>query len=253
MVPPDGWMSTSEPLHMVGGGSGTKINLCLGLYASIAVGGALVLRSIRVTAQFRFKSMQGQQIFSHPVHSRCAKDVPDEFLKKQYNIFGKVVNAGISHGADGKLVPVVGLHHQPIYARRAKASSDCLPCMIRGVAIEPDLQSQAKQVIENEVIGKKVKVMLLDTNGEEVGVRLRLKAWGMWRICLGEKLVGLGLGKTMPAPSIPPIYMSALEKQERRAKRKRLGLWREEKRRGMLFWLTDPLKAKISSIFQRKV
>jgi len=213
-----------------------KRAIAYGLYASIAVGGALVLRSIRVTAQFR-----------------CAKDVPDEFLKKQYNIFGKVVNAGISQGADGKLVPVVGLRHQPIYARRAKASSDCLPCVIRGVAIEPDLQSQAKQVIENEMIGKKVKVMLLDTNGEEVGVRLRLKAWGMWRICLGEKLVGLGLGKAMPAPSIPPIYMSALEKQERRAKRKRLGLWKEEKRRGMLFWLTDPLKAKISSIFQRKV
>ena len=251
MVPPDGWMSTSEPLHMVGGGFGTKINLCLGLYASIAVGGALVLRSIRVTAQFRFNAIK-QQFFSYPLLCRCARDIPDEFLKKQYNIFGKVVNAGISQGADGKLVPVVGLRHQPIYARRAKASSDCLPCVIRGVAIEPDLQSQAKQVIEIEVIGKKVKVMLLDTNGEEVGVRLRLKAWGMWRICLGEKLVGLGLGKAMPAPSIPPIYMSALEKQERRAKKKRLGLWKEEKRQGMLFWLTDPIRAKISSIFKRR-
>ena len=164
-----------------------------------------------------------------------------------------MVNAGLSQGADGKLVPVVGLRHQPIYARRALASSASLPCVIRGVAIEPGLQSQAKQVIENEVIGKKVKVMLLDNMEEDVGVRLRLKAWGVWRICLGEKLVGLGLGKTMPAPSIPPLYTSALEKQERRARRKKLGLWKEEKRRGMLSWLTDPVKAKISSMFQRKL
>lgn len=184
---------------------------------------------------------------------RCVKDIPDEFLKNQYSIFGEVINAGLSQGAEGKLVPVIGLRHQPIFAWRAPASSASLPCVIRGVAIEPDLKSQARQAIENEVIGKKVKVMLLDTDGEEVGVRLRLKAWGVWRICLGEKLVGLGLGKTLPAHSLTPVYMSALEKQERRARRKRLGLWKAEKKLGMLSWLTDPLKTKISSIFQRKV
>ena len=191
--------------------------------------------------------------FSHLTPFRCVNDIPEEFLKKQYSIFGEVTTAGLSQGAEGKLVPVVGLRHQPILARRTKTSSASLPCVIQGVAIEPDLKSQARQVIEKDVIGKKVKVMLLDTNEEEVGVRLRLKAWGMWRICLGEKLVGLGLGKTLPAPSLPPIYMSALEKQERRARRKRLGLWKEEKRKGMLSWLTDPLKTRISSIFQRKV
>jgi len=213
-----------------------KRAIAYGLYAATAVGGGLVLRSIRVSAQFR-----------------CVKDIPDEFLKKQFSIFGEVVHAGLGQGGEGKLVPVVGLRHQPILARRAGASSASLPCVIRGVAIEPDLKSQAKQAIESEVIGKKVKVTLLDTDGEEVGVRLRLKAWGVWRICLAEKLVGLGLGKTLPAHSLPPLFMSALEKQERRAKRKRLGLWKEEKRRGMLSWLTDPLKTKISSIFQRKV
>ena len=109
-------------------------------------------------------------------------------------------------------------------------------------------------MIEDEVIGKKVKVMLLDTNNDEVGVRLRLKSLGIWRVCLGEKIVGLGLGKVLPATSIPPSYLSDLEKQERRAKRKGLGIWKKEgKKPGMLKWLTGPLKSRISSLFQRKV
>ena len=237
---------------MVGGLSMAEITLCLGLYAVTAVGGGLVLKSIRVSAQFRFNVNKILTIILFLF--RCVKDIPDEFLKKQYSIFGEVANAGLSQGVEGKLVPVVGLRHQPIYSKRATASSASLPCVIRGVAIEPDLKGQARQTIANEVIGRKVKVMLLDTDGKEVGVRLRLKAWGVWRICLAEKLVGLGLGKTMPALSLPPVYISALEKQERRARRRRLGLWKEEKRRGIMSWLTDhPLKAKISSIFQRKV
>ena len=249
-----GRAQASHRLRWEGGGVSTitEITLCLGLYAATAVGGGLVLRSIRVSAQFRF-NVDIILLYSNRFLLRCAKDIPDEFLKKQFSIFGEVVHAGLGQGGEGKLVPVVGLRHQPILARRAGASSASLPCVIRGVAIEPDLKSQAKQAIESEVIGKKVKVTLLDTDGEEVGVRLRLKAWGVWRICLAEKLVGLGLGKTLPAHSLPPLFMSALEKQERRAKRKRLGLWKEEKRRGMLSWLTDPLKTKISSIFQRKV
>ena len=63
MVPPDGWTSTSEPLLTVGLASICKITLCLGLYAAVAVGGGLVLRSIRVSAQFRF-NVNGQFLFS---------------------------------------------------------------------------------------------------------------------------------------------------------------------------------------------
>ena len=190
---------------------------------------------------------------NHTIPPSCVKDIPEEFLKKQYSIFGEVVKTGLSQSPEGKLVPLIGFRHKPIFSRRAQASSTPLPCLVRGVAIEHDFKSQARQVIESKVLGKKVKVMLLDIDGEEVGVRLALKTWGMWRICLGEKLVGLGLAKILPAPSLQSTYISELEKQERKARRKGLGLWKEEKRIGKLNWLTDPLKVKISSLFQRKI
>ena len=223
-----------------------------GLYAAVALGGGLVLRSIRVTAQFRL-SLKSHPFFNNLIPSRTAKDIPEEFLKRQYCIFGEAIDAGYSQGPKGELVPSVKIRHQPIFSWRVNKSSDYLPCEVRGVSIEPEFKSKANLLIENEVIGKKVKVMLLDTNNDEVGVRLRLKSLGIWRVCLGEKIVGLGLGKVLPATSIPPNYLSDLEKRERRAKRKRLGIWKEEKRHGMLKWLTDPLKNRISSLFQRKV
>ena len=259
MLPPDGWTSTSEPSLTVGRRGSINNYRDHSLFRIVRCNRCgrrsgpeehSSFCSIQVQRRYNSNSIL---IVIRFLLLRCVKDIPDEFLKKQFSIFGEVVHAGLGQGGEGKLVPVVGLRHQPILARRAGASSASLPCVIRGVAIEPDLKSQAKQAIESEVIGKKVKVTLLDTDGEEVGVRLRLKAWGVWRICLAEKLVGLGLGKTLPAHSLPPLFKSALEKQERRARRKRLGLWKEEKRRGMLSWLTDPLKTKISSIFQRKV
>ena len=223
-----------------------------GLYAAVALGGGLVLRSIRVTAQFRLGS-KSHPFFNNPTPSRTTKDIPEEFLRRRYCIFGEAIDAGLSQGPKGELVPSVKIRHQPIFSWRVNKSSDYLPCEVRGVSIEPELKSKANLVIENEVIGKKVKVMLLDTNNDEVGVRLRLKSLGIWRVCLGEKIVGLGLGKVLPATSIPPSYLSDLEKRERRAKRKGLGIWKEDKRPGMLKWLTDPLKSRISSLFQRKV
>ena len=223
-----------------------------GIYAAVALGGGLVLRSIRVTAQFRLGS-KSRHFFNNPTPSRTAKDIPEEFLKRRYCIFGEAIDAGFSQGPKGELVPSVKVRHQPIFSWRVNKSSNYLPCEVRGVSIEPEFKSKASLVIENEVIGKKVKVMLLDTNNDEVGVRLRLKSLGIWRVCLGEKIVGLGLGKVLPATSIPPSYLSDLEKRERRAKRKRLGIWKEEKRPRMLKWLTDPLKSRISSLFQRKV
>ena len=223
-----------------------------GLYAAVALGGGLVLRSIRVTAQFRL-SLKSHPFFNNLIPSRTAKDIPEEFLKRQYCIFGEAIDAGYSQGPKGELVPSVKIRHQPIFSWRVNKSSDYLPCEVRGVSIEPEFKSKANLLIENEVIGKKVKVMLLDTNNDEVGVRLRLKSLGIWRVCLGERIVGLGLGKVLPATSIPPSYLSDLEKRERRAKRKGLGIWKEEKRTGTLTWLTDPLKNRISSLFQRKV
>ena len=222
-----------------------------GLYAAVATGGGLVLRSIRVTAQFRL-SLKSHPFFINPTHSRTAKDIPEEFLKRQYCIFGEAIDAGFSQGPKGELVPSVKVRHQPIFSWRVNKSSNYLPCQVRGVSIEPEFKSKANLVIENEVIGKKVKVMLLDTNNDEVGVRLRLKSLGIWRVCLGEKIVGLGLAKMLPATSVPSNYLSDLEKRERRAKRKGLGIWKEEKRPGMFKWLTDPLKSRISSLFQRK-
>ena len=222
-----------------------------GLYAAVALGGGLVLRSIRVTSQFRL-SLKSHHFFNKPTPSRTAKDIPEEFLKKQCCIFGEAIDAGYSQGPKGELVPSVKVRHQPIFSWRVNKSSNYLPCQVRGVSIEPEFKSKANLVIENEVIGKKVKVMLLDTNNDEVGVRLRLKSLGIWRVCLGEKIVGLGLAKMLPATSVPSNYLSDLEKRERRAKRKGLGIWKEEKRPGMFKWLTDPLKSRISSLFQRK-
>ena len=51
-----GRAQASHRLRWEGGGVSTmtEITLCLGLYAATAVGGGLVLRSIRVSAQFRF-------------------------------------------------------------------------------------------------------------------------------------------------------------------------------------------------------
>ena len=223
-----------------------------GLYAAVALGGGLVLRSIRVTAQFRLVT-KSRHFFNNPTLSRNAKDIPEEFLRRQYCIFGEAIDAGFSQGPKGELVPSVKIRHQPIFSWRVNKCSNYLPCEVRGFSIEPEFKSKANLVIENEVIGKMVKVMLLDTNNDEVGVRLRLKSLGIWRVCLGEKIVGLGLGKVLPSTSIPPSYLSDLEKRERRAKRKRLGIWKEEKRLGILKWLTDPLKSRISSLFQRKV
>merc|ERR1712192_125225 len=113
---------TPERLPPVMGGLGSALDgasrwvdehkraIAYGLYASIAVGGALVLRSIRVTAQFR-----------------CAKDIPDEFLKNRYSIFGEVVNAGLSQGADGKLA--CGWFASPTNLCKESSSFFCFPAL----------------------------------------------------------------------------------------------------------------------------
>ena len=176
-----------------------------GIYAAVALGGGLVLRSIRVTAQFRL-SLKSHPFFNNPTPSRTAKDIPEEFLRRQYCIFGEAIDAGFSQGPKGELVPSVKVRHQPIFSWRVNKSSNYLPCEVRGVSIEPEFKSKASLVIENEVIGKKVKVMLLDTNNDEVGVRLRLKSLGIWRVCLGRRLLALVLARCC----LPPRFLQVI-------------------------------------------
>eukprot|EP00091_Calanus_sinicus_P009371 TRINITY_DN21961_c0_g1_i1.p1 TRINITY_DN21961_c0_g1~~TRINITY_DN21961_c0_g1_i1.p1 ORF type:complete len:134 (-),score=27.59 TRINITY_DN21961_c0_g1_i1:358-759(-) len=98
------------------------------LYGVSAVGGLLVLRSLRVFKQFK-----------------SVKDIPEEFIENKHHLFGYVERSDILAKSDN-IVPKIWLTHIPIYGKFRRNENYEIPVEISGVKLHPDFSLLAKQV-----------------------------------------------------------------------------------------------------------
>ena len=181
---------------------------------------------------------------------RCARDIPEEWLAKQVCVLGEVQGVGVALEREGGLQARLTVKHLPLLGRGVRGE-EALDVVVRGVRLDSALARQARLVLEQEVVGRRVKVQLLDRGHEEVGARVLMKSWGLWRTCVGQELVSRGLGRVdMRNPCLLQGYTDKLQGAEQEARRRCRGLWQdqEKEKRG---WLAKTW-AKCSEIFRSK-
>ena len=100
------------------------------------------------------------------------------------SLFGEVVGGRVQ-GREGVLVPVVEVRHLPILSRGGGGGGPGLEVEVRGVEVEHSMVQPARVVVEG-LVGTRVKVSLLEVEGEGAGGRVCTKVWGVWRGCVGR-------------------------------------------------------------------
>jgi len=184
------------------------------LYGVSAVGGLLVLRSLRLFKQFK-----------------NVKDIPSEFVENNYSIFGNVERFEVVT-IKNNIAPCVILTHIPVFGKFRRNPNNEIPVVISGVRLHPDHFVVAKQILKDRTDKKKVKVTLFGSSEKELKGKVCLNKYGIWNDCVGEILIKRGFADILREDfekkdsKALVKYRSKLEKQEGFAKRKKIGLWR---------------------------
>jgi len=186
------------------------------LYGVSAVGGLLVLRSLRVFKQFK-----------------SVKDIPEEFIENKHQIFGYVERSEILAKSDN-IVPRISISHIPIYGKFRRNENYEIPVVISGVRLHTGFSLLARQTLKEMTENKKVKVTIFGASQEGLEGRVCLKRFGLWGQCVGGALVQQGYAEILKNTLIKTDnkvllkYRNNLENKEAFAKRKKIGLWKVE-------------------------
>ena len=204
-----------------------RISVCL--YGVMGAGVLLAFRSLRVSHQFK-----------------SVKELPLDFIKKNFNIFGIVGRTEILERENG-LLPYLYVSHVPILGKINKNREAQIPVRVVGVNINQNQYLASKSLLDN-LTDSKVKVKLLDkSDDKELLGQVFIKKYGLWRDCVGQTLIRRGLGEYSSADMKNTIfnrnilkYETQLINQERYARRKKIGMWEE-----------DPGEAKATSVIDK--
>ena len=184
------------------------------LYGVSAVGGLIILRSLRVFRQFK-----------------SVKDVPEEFIENNYSIFGYVEKSEVVL-RNKCLVPRISLTHIPISGKLRKDENCQIPVVISGIGLHPGFSLLVRQTMIEQTLNNKVKVTIFGKSGDELEGRVCLKKFGLWNNCLGETLLKQGFaailkGEFWKSETHSLVkYRCKLEKQEAYARTNKIGMWR---------------------------
>ena len=191
-----------------------RISVCL--YGVMGAGVWLAFRSLRVSHQFK-----------------SVKELPPDFTKKNFNIFGIVGRTEIAE-RENALLPYLYISHVPILGKINKKTEAQIPVRVLGVNINQNHYFASKSLLAN-LTESKVKVKLLDKSDEELFGQVFIKKYGLWRDCVGQTLLRRGLGEYSSSDMKNTIfngnilkYETQLINQERYARRKKIGMWEDD-------------------------
>ena len=204
-----------------------RISVCL--YGVMGAGVLLAFRSLRLSHQFK-----------------SVRELPLDFIKKNFNIFGIVGRTEIAQRENG-LLPYLYVSHVPILGKINKNIEAQIAVRVVGVNINQNQYLASKSLLDN-LTDSKVKVKLLDkSDDKELLGQVFIKKYGLWRDCVGQTLIRRGLGEYSSADMKNTIfnrnilkYETQLINQERYARRKKIGMWEE-----------DPGEAKATSVIDK--
>ena len=191
-----------------------QISVCL--YGVMGAGVWIAFRSLRLSHQFK-----------------SVRELPPDFTKKNFNIFGIVGKTEIAE-RENALLPYLYVSHVPILGKINQNTEAQIPVRVVGVDINQNHYLASKSLLDN-LRDTKVKVKLLDKSEEELLCQVFIKKYGLWRDCVGQALLRRGLGEYSSLDMKNTIfnrnilkYETQLINQERYARRKKLGMWEDD-------------------------
>ena len=186
-----------------------------GLYGVSVIGGVIAIRSLNLFQQFK-----------------GIRDIPDDIVRKNQNLFGIIENTEITKSG-ANFGPRLLISHIPIFGKITRSSDSHLSVKIMGVTIEPSQLQQSAAHLES-FKNKKVKVKIFGQTEEELLGQCFTKNYGVWKLCIGSSLLEKGFGnveniyfKSAMFNKYLLSYRNELNKQERKAEKKKVGIWRK--------------------------
>ena len=187
-----------------------------GLYGVSLIGGVTALRSLKLFQQFK-----------------RVRDIPDDLVQKNQNVFGIIEKAEITLDASGaNFEPKLLISHIPIFGKIVRTSDSHLRVRIMGVTIEPSQLQYSATSLET-FKHKKVKVKIFGKTEEELLGQCFTKNYGVWRHCVGSSLLEKGHGNVQTSEFKSTIfnksilnYLNKLVKHEGMAKKRKIGIWK---------------------------
>ena len=186
-----------------------------GLYGVSVIGGVIAIRSLKLFQQFK-----------------RIRDIPDDFVQKNQNIFGIIEKTEITKSG-ANFGPRLLISHIPIFGKITRSSDSHLPVKIMGVTIEQSQLQQSVAYLET-LKDKKVKVKIFGQTEEELLGQCFSKNYGVWKLCVGSSLLEKGFGNVESIDFKSAMfnksllnYRNKLNKHERKAEDKKVGIWRK--------------------------
>lgn len=186
-----------------------------GLYGVSVIGGVVVIRSLKLFQQFK-----------------GIREIPNDFVQKNQNLFGIIENTEITKSG-ANFGPRLLISHIPIFGKITRSSDSHLPVKIMGVTIEPSQLQQSAAYLET-LKNKKVKVKIFGQTEEELLGQCFTKSYGVWKLCVGSSLLEKGFGNVESTDFKSAMfnksllnYRNKLNKHERKAEKKKVGIWRK--------------------------